>query len=157
MLCGQLPFQHLTQGLLPPSHMLLQFLSVLLLSLQKQESLQQRGLEPPGEGAMNTAAPGMIPAVERRPPPNPALPPTSTSFTLSSGSLSEPALAKARFTRARRLPSRSRRPSTRSRSVMNRRNRSSSRGVQAWLTAASRTPLRWVQSAAVPRNRSCSA
>lgn len=67
MLCGQFPFQHLTQGLLPPSHVLLQFLSVLLLSLQKLESLQQRGLEPPGEGAMNTAAPGLIPAVERRP------------------------------------------------------------------------------------------
>lgn len=67
MLCGQLPLQHLTQGLLPSSHVLLQLLSVLLLSLQKQESLQQRGLEPSGEGAMNTVATGKIPAVKRRP------------------------------------------------------------------------------------------
>lgn len=156
MLCGQLPLQHLTQGLLPPSHVLLQLLGVFLLSLQKQESLQQRGLKPPGEGAMNTCSqddPGGRPKA----PPNPALPPTSISLTLSSGSLSEPALAKARFTRVRRLPSSSRRPSTRSRSVMNRRNRSSSRGVQAWLTAASRAPLCRVQSAAFPRSRSCSA
>lgn len=67
MLCGQLPLQHLTQGLLPPSHVLLQLLSFFLLSLQKLESLQQRGLEPPGEGAVNTVASRMIRAVEGRP------------------------------------------------------------------------------------------
>lgn len=140
MLFGQLPLQHLPQGLLAPSHVLLQLLSVLLLPQQKPESLQQRSLDPPGEGAVSTAAPGKVLGCRPQAPPSPALPPTSTSFTFSSESLSELALAKARFTRARRLPSSSRRPSTRSRSVMNRRNRSSSRGVQAWLTAASRSP-----------------
>ena len=142
----QCPHQNRTQGALAPCHMLLQLPGVLLLSPQEPETLQQRGLEPTGRGTVSGASAPRHPAL---PQPEP--------FTCSSGSLSAPVRARARCTRARRLPSSSRRPSTRSRSAMNRLNRSRSRGAQAWPTAASSAAPRLAQVWAAPCSCSCSA
>lgn len=50
LLGRQCLYQHLPQGPLAPRYVFLQLPGVLLLPLQEPESLQQRGLEPQGQG-----------------------------------------------------------------------------------------------------------
>ena len=82
---GQCARQHLAQGPLAPRHMLLQLLGVFLLPLQEPQSLQQRGLEPRGEGAVSGArAPPLPGGFQPEPagPSPPRPPPAQTRYLL---------------------------------------------------------------------------